>query len=220
MSATRKSLLIVAILLVLALGGYFVYRQIVYDPAASPELSKPPALLIQQEIGEGRRLFDGKTTDGWKIEGVAKVDDDTLVLGGEQATTAILVGELGMKFKLRFDFFQEGAAKAEFRMKPVRLDPKDPAGGPQSDAMQQLNLSAFVYKRWHRCQIKANHESNHFSMGIDVEPLSDGNGMHSGQGYGFSTIAGCRCVIEFEVGPGSKLYLRNVVLHDPAKGKR
>ena len=220
MSATRKSLRIVALILVLALGGYFVYYLVVYDRAASPELSKPPALLTQIEIGDGRLLFDRQTTDGWKIEGVAKVVDDTLVLGGEQAATAYLVGELGMEFKLRFDFFQEGAGKAEFRMKPVLLDPKDAGGRPQRDAVQQLNLSSFVYKRWHRCQTKANHDSNHFNLSIDVQSLRDGNGLHSGHGYGFPTTAGCRCVIGFEVGPGSKLYLRNVVVDDPAKGKK
>jgi hypothetical protein len=45
--------------------------------------------LTPQEIADGWiLLFDGESTFGWKIEGEAKVEDGTLILGGTKATTA------------------------------------------------------------------------------------------------------------------------------------
>ncbi|GIW82983.1 MAG: glycosyl hydrolase [Gemmatales bacterium] len=46
-------------------------------------------ILKPDEIADGWiLLFDGETTFGWKIDGEAKVQDGTLVLGGNKATKA------------------------------------------------------------------------------------------------------------------------------------
>lgn len=48
-----------------------------------------PNKLTPREIADGwLLLFDGETTFGWRIDGDARVEDGTLVLGGGRATTA------------------------------------------------------------------------------------------------------------------------------------
>src|SRR5262245_54329055 len=56
----------------------------------SPAFAAPkPNTLTTQEVADGwLLLFDGTTTFGWQVEGEARVEDGTLVLGGTRATTA------------------------------------------------------------------------------------------------------------------------------------
>jgi hypothetical protein len=63
-----------------------------------------PNTLTPQEIAEGWvQLFDGETTFGWKIDGIAKVEDGELRIGGDKASTATTTNVFG-DFRLRFDY--------------------------------------------------------------------------------------------------------------------
>jgi len=65
----------------------FVVLFCVAGPVQAGDKAKSP--LSPKEIEEGWiLLFDGESTFGWKIDGEAKVEDGTLILGGTKATKA------------------------------------------------------------------------------------------------------------------------------------
>jgi hypothetical protein len=174
-------------------------------PPAST-LFDPPALLTSKEVGQAVLIFDGKTTNRWKVDGIAAVSDGTFEVGGNAATAVYLADELGMDFELSFDFFQEGPGAATFRVNPILLDPNDMH---TRDIEVDLHRWNFVYKRWHHCIVTASYQSGHFSVDADVEPIGDGFGGSSRANNGFPT-KGLRCRVGFETAAGSKLYLRNI----------
>src|SRR5207244_6825818 len=72
-----------------------------------------PYTLTPQEIDDGwLLLFDGDTTFGWKIDGVAKVKDGMLVLGGDKETAAAFTTEFGYGV-IRFEAFTDDAKDAK-----------------------------------------------------------------------------------------------------------
>jgi hypothetical protein len=85
-----KKLLAVLALLLIALQG--------------PAQEAGPNSLTAKEATEGwLLLFDGATTFGWTIDGSAAVADGTLVLGGNNQTTAEFTTAFGL-CELRFQF--------------------------------------------------------------------------------------------------------------------
>lgn len=89
---------------------------------------KPFGLTSKEAAGGWLMLFDGETTFGWTIDGNAEVLDGALVLGGEQATIAVTVGEF-----MTFDYVLEVAnIKGRPRLRLVTSDPGPIfAGGPK-----------------------------------------------------------------------------------------
>jgi hypothetical protein len=73
---------------------------------------RPPNTLTPEEAAAGwALLFDGRTTDGWAVEGDAAVRDGLLVLGGDRpttATTAEAFDDFELRFQYRFEAGQEG----------------------------------------------------------------------------------------------------------------
>jgi hypothetical protein len=68
-----------------------------------------PNTLTKREIQEGWiLLFDGKTTYGWKVDGDAKVENGSLLVGGHNASTIESTSQFGA-YELRFDFRSENA---------------------------------------------------------------------------------------------------------------
>src|SRR5262245_13475987 len=70
---------------------------------------RPPTTLTPAEAAAGwALLFDGRTADGWTVEGDAAVRDGLLVLGGDRPTTATTV-EAFDDFELHFQYrFEAG----------------------------------------------------------------------------------------------------------------
>src|SRR5262249_22709923 len=68
-----------------------------------------PNTLTPKEAADGwLLLFDGETTFGWDIDGPAKVDDGTLVIGGDKEAKASLTTRFGPEFEIRFEYKSEG----------------------------------------------------------------------------------------------------------------
>lgn len=212
----NRSWTLLGFLLLLILAGLGMFALATLTPggfgADDPRLSLPPEILTPQEVGKRQRLFDHATLQGWVIKGPAAVKDGTLVLGGGTGpTTAFLTPELDPGQTLDFQFFQEGAAGATLCLRPVLRDPNDPHAKFRQDYTYPLNLSGFVYKRWHSCQLQVGHAAEHLDLSLNLSPLRDGNGLSGSSTFGFPTRHGCRCRVGFEVPPGSTVYLRNVL---------
>ncbi len=135
------------------------------DPAAAPELSRPPALVTPQELGGRQPLFDAEKTTGWQIEGPHRVQDGTLELGGAVAAKAVLERPIDEGGQVEFDFFQEGPAEAQLWFKPTL-----------------------------------------------IRPHHDEHGRNGGTIHSMPARGGCRYQLAFQVAPGAKLYLRNVLV--------
>jgi Domain of Unknown Function (DUF1080) len=73
---------------------------------------RPPNTLTPEEAAAGwSLLFDGRTTDGWAVQGDAAVRDGLLVLGGDRPTTATTAGafdDFELRFQYRFEAGREG----------------------------------------------------------------------------------------------------------------
>ncbi len=80
---------------------------LVVPPLCAADLP-PSNTLTPEEIAEGWiQLFDRATSFGWRIDGDAKIDGRTLILGGEKATTAVTTSAFG-SFELRLQYFVAG----------------------------------------------------------------------------------------------------------------
>jgi hypothetical protein len=65
-------------------------------PALAAADGPKPNALTPQEIADGWiLLFDGETTFGWKFDGDAKVNEGTLVVGGDKAAVATVTTSFG-----------------------------------------------------------------------------------------------------------------------------
>src|SRR5262245_35579640 len=126
--------------------GLLIARVIWKSVPAASTLWEPPPLLNAEQPAKVVLLFDGKTTKQWTTVGEANVQGGNLELGGNQPSAAYFEGQFGMDFDISFDFFQDGPGAAEFRVKPILLDPNDKYS---QNVTTDLNRSNFVYKRWH-----------------------------------------------------------------------
>jgi hypothetical protein len=188
------------------------YRPLWVDPAAAPELSLPPALVTPEELGGRRALFDGRTPAGWEIEGPYRVEDGTLELGGAEAARAVLKQSLEEGERVEFAFFEEGPAGARLWIKPTLIDPQPPDPDYCKEFSFDLNLSQFAYRRWHTVRVSAGHRGTDTEVTIDIRAQHGGPGRGGGGVHSLPARGGCRHQLVFEVAPGAKLYLRNVLL--------
>jgi len=182
------------------------------DPAAAPELSLPPTLVTPQELGGRRPLFDAETTTGWEIEGPHRLQDGTLELGGAEATRAVVQRSIEEGEQVEFDFFQEGPAGAELRLKPTLIRPQPPDPEFCKEFPFDLNLSGFLYKRWHTVLARLGHKGSNTEVTIDIRAEHGGPGRGGGTVHSMPARGGCRFQLVFQVAPGAKLYLRNVLV--------
>ncbi len=182
------------------------------DPAADPELALPPALVTPEELGGRQPLFDAQTTTGWQIEGPHRVQDGTLELGGAEAVSAVLQRSIEEGEQVEFDFFQEGQAGATLRLKPTLIDPQPPDPEFLYDIQYNLHLWDFLYPRWHHVDLRAGHEGTNTEVTIDIRPQHDWRGREGQATHSLPGRGGCRYQLLFQVAPGAKLYLRNVLL--------
>jgi hypothetical protein len=84
------------------LCGFAVLGWTLWSPATAHAQQNA---LTQEEIAQGwTLLFDGKTTEGWMVDGDAEVVDGVLVLGGKRATSAGHRTLLGRTFELRLEY--------------------------------------------------------------------------------------------------------------------
>jgi hypothetical protein len=211
----RTVLLVLGVTGVVALACLLVllwYRPPWVDPFAAPELSLPPALVTPEELRGWQALFDGQTTTGWEVEGPYQIDDGTLELGGDKAVKAVLKRSLEEGEQLQFDFFQEGPAGAELWVKPTLIDPQPPDPDYCKEFSFDLNLSGFPYRRWHTVRVSARRLGTDTDVTIDIRAQHDGPGRDGGAIHSLPARGGCRHQLVFEVAPGAKLYLRNVLL--------
>jgi hypothetical protein len=174
--------------------------------------------VTPEELGGRRPLFDGQTTTGWQIEGPYRIEDGTLELGGDEAVTAVLGRSLEEGERLQFDFFQEGPAGAELWAKPTLIDPQPPDPDYCKEFSFDLDLSEFAYRRWHTVRVSAALRGTNTKVTIDIRPRHDDRGMGGGAIHSLPARGGCRHQLRFEVAPGAKLYLRNVLLGGTQSG--
>jgi hypothetical protein len=212
--AASISLPLLTLFPVLALAGlvsYFGYCELAFDPGA------PPPLLITEELGQQKLLFDGKTTDGWRIDGPAAVHDGTLEIGGAQAATAHLLHEFEPGDKTRFQFFHEGPGKHPqeviLRITPLFVNPNDPHKGTwQQQPEAHLGWRGLTpdggVHCWHEGAIQASYQGNHFDLTINLNQRvgQEGGPVYT---YGRST-EGCRYLVVVQTSAGNKVLLRNV----------
>ncbi len=187
------------------------------DPYAGPELTLPPALVSPQELGGRRPLFDSQTTRGWQIEGPHRIQEGTLELGGAEATRAVTKHSLVEGEYVEFDFFQEGPAEAKLWVKPTLIAPLPPDPEFRRDIPFNLNLSGFLYRRWHTVRVHAGQEGTNATVTIDIQAQHEGPGRGGGANHSLPARGGCRHELVFEVAPGSKLHLRNVLVGGPMR---
>jgi hypothetical protein len=82
-----------------------------------------PSQLTAKEITDGWiSLFDGETTFGWKVDGDAKVENGTLILGGANATTATTTAEFA-KFEYALAYASASGGERAPTMRMVTSDP-------------------------------------------------------------------------------------------------
>ncbi len=207
---------VVALACLLALCWSRFYRT---DPAADPELSRPPVLVTPQELGGRRLLFDGRTTAGWEIEGPYRIQDGTLELGGAEAARAALQRSLEEGEQIEFDFFQEGSAGVRLWDKPTLIDPQPPDPEYCKEFSFDLNVSELTYQRWHTVRVSTAHEGTNTKVTVDIHAQHEGPQRGGGAVHSLPARGGCRHQLVFEVAPGAKLYLRNVLLGGTSQRK-
>lgn len=182
------------------------------DPAADPALTRPPALVQARELGGRALLFDGRTTAGWRIEGPHHVSDGTLELGGPEPTRGTLDRPLAAGDRVEFDFFQEGPGGAVLWVRPELLDPQPPDPEFRRDIPVDLDLSGFVYRRWHAVAVRAGQDGGTARLTTTFRAHHDGVGRGGGGSYSLPARGGARHQLDFRVPTGAKLYLRNVLV--------
>jgi WD40 repeat protein len=172
-------------------------------PKAQP--FQPPKLLSPAEIEKGQLLIDAEGHRAWSVEGLSALQDNSLVFGGDQATRAYLLKDLPRTFRLQFDFFQVGPGAAEFHLK----------GGAANTHPALRNKSSLIdlnvtEKRWQRCTLIAAYIKDTYQLSVKVEPT----GKSITLDWHRSRQDGERpnYFVGFELGAGSKLYVRNLIV--------
>ncbi|MBP3957808.1 DUF1080 domain-containing protein [Gemmata sp. G18] len=132
-------------------------------------------------------LFDGKETEGWKVEGEAKVVDGVLVVGGDKPAKLKTTDTFG-KLELRFEYRTEGK-KGDVPSTMVRVFLL-PTENDKRGAWNELTLTA--EGKTIRSENKEPDGKQKLEITLGEEPGD--------------------VPVEFEVDAGSKLYLRNVKL--------
>jgi hypothetical protein len=171
-------------------------------PAARAGDKAKPNTLTPKEIADGwLLLFDGKTPFGWKVQGEAKIQGDTLILGGTKETVVATTSRFAL-FELDFHYLAEvpppGGPGPAFRLD---IGPRRSFG------------TTFFRGRWGelRSSIKFDPETRR-RTGRHVEgPLAkQGGGLGSG---GFDDRdEPVPTSVQFTVPAGAQLSLRNIKL--------
>jgi hypothetical protein len=184
----------------------------------SRDSSNPPPLRPSAPMINQRALFDGSSIDGWKISGPSTVQNGSLHLGGQTATTATLDRLVEEDEVVTFDFFHEGARGVELVLKPKLIAPQPPDPEFIKDVVYALNTSDFVEKNWHTVTVRASHRDTNTEVKIDIQPIPpDAGGQHGGASHTMPGRGGARYQLAFKTPAGGKLQVRNIVVQERPK---
>jgi hypothetical protein len=151
------------------------------------------------------RLFDGKTTHGWVIEGDAEVKDGVLVLGGSQKTRVRIAADFSPDFELRLEYRTEND-------KPIQIESHFGHFSSQGSAGSSLCRSFTKPGEW----IEANYQGKEKPAGNGWATTCSwrvvGKQACTVQEVGGSSGVPRSVFVALEVPVGQKLYLRNVRL--------
>jgi hypothetical protein len=144
--------------------------------------------MAESDTTEWDLLFDGKTVSGWQIEGDHEIVQGALVLGGKRVTRAYFPLAVVRNCEIRFQYRTEGKEGAEL--------------GWDSRKVPGVGIRHFSPKAdWHDSFIVEYADLQHFRQRFI-------KGQHGANGV-FAPID----ALWIEVPAGSKLFLRNIRLH-------
>jgi hypothetical protein len=160
------------------------------------EPSGKPKDLPPDEISKGWiKAFDGKTTDGWKIEGDAEVVDGILILGGPRGAKAVYAKKLPEEFEFIYEHRDLGEKTHMLQIKGKRSSAS--AGGGDADE---------THRKWTTHRVK-----NHFPEGRGRK--TEWYLWHKGRWIGPGGASGGdrpdQSEVIVEIAAGSKVEIRN-----------
>lgn len=147
------------------------------------------------------KIFDGRSTEGFDVEGEAKVVDGALVLGSERTETKLTWKKRPTNFDLRFEFANEQGTVGQFE-----IETRD--GAEKSSSGMLAVAGAADLPKW-----------NLLVASVDCDPREEGSGSStqlsaSGAEKAFGSTFASLVRAEYEMGTPGELTVRWTV---PAK---
>ena len=99
---------------------------------SAEEATSKPNTLTPKEIAEGwLLLFDGETTFGWTIDGPAKIEKGTLILGRDKPLRASVTTHFSNNHQIRAEYDWNGSEQPDLRISSVTAGMGKPPPGKE-----------------------------------------------------------------------------------------